>query len=105
MSRFDVYPNPSSRTSEVPYVLDVQSDLLADLDSRVVIPLRRLGVFAHVRLPQRMCPVLQVGDEHLLLETPKLAAIPRKLLKNPVQSLAAEQTLITAALDFVFQGY
>lgn len=46
-----------------------------------------------------------VNDVPYLLETPKLAAVPLRLLKQPVQSLAAEQAAITGALDFLFQGF
>ena len=50
-------------------------------------------------------PVLRVGDEDYLLETPKMGAVPRRILKAPVASLRHEQTQITAAIDFLFQGY
>ncbi len=49
MARFDVYPNPGSHAT--PYLLDVQSELLDGLDSRMVIPLRSLDHFAKVKLP------------------------------------------------------
>jgi hypothetical protein len=40
MAQFDVYPNPS-RTSKAyyPYLVDVQSPLLSELATRIVIPL------------------------------------------------------------------
>ncbi len=40
MSQFNVYsnPNPRSKTA-TPLLLDVQSDLIADLTTRVVVPL------------------------------------------------------------------
>ena len=41
MARYDVYPNPG-QNPQVPFLLDVQSDLLSVLDTRVVVPLRRL---------------------------------------------------------------
>jgi hypothetical protein len=36
MARFDVYANPGSHSATTPYLLDVQSDLLDGLDSRMV---------------------------------------------------------------------
>jgi toxin CcdB len=105
MARFDVYPNPGSGTESTPFLLDVQSDLLDGLDSRVVVPLRNLSRFPDVKLPERLTPVLLIGSEQLLLETPKMAAVPRRVLKAAVASLAHEQARITAALDFLFQGY
>jgi toxin CcdB len=41
----------------------------------------------------------------VLLETLKMGAVPVRILKSPVASLAAEQARVTAALDFLFNGY
>lgn len=103
--RFDVYANPGPQAKTTPYLLDVQSDLLDGLDSRMVIPLRSLEHFARVKLPTRLMPVLTVDGKDYLLETPKMAAVPLRILKAPVASLAAAQVEITGALDFLFQGY
>jgi toxin CcdB len=105
MARFEVYPNPGSHANTTPYLLDVQSDLLDGLDSRMVIPLRSLDHFAKVKLPTRLTPVINIQGKDYLLETPKMGAVPQRILKSPVTSLAAEQDQITAALDFLFQGY
>jgi toxin CcdB len=105
MARFDVYTNPGAQASTTPYLLDVQSDLLSDLDSRMVIPLRNLAHFAKVKLPTRLTPVLSLNGEDYLLETPKMAAVPLRVLKTPLASLVASQADITGALDFLFQGY
>jgi toxin CcdB len=34
-----------------------------------------------------------------------MGAVPVRILKSPVASLAAEQARVTAALDFLFNGY
>lgn len=105
MARFDVYPNPGAHSGTTPYLLDVQSDLLDGLDSRVVIPLRRLEHFAKVKLPTQLTPVLRVAGIDYLLETPKMGSVPKRILKVSVVCLADEQDQITAAMDFLFQGY
>ena len=105
MARFDVYANPGGHAVTTPYLLDVQSDLLDGLDSRMVIPLRSLEHFATVKLPTRLTPVLTIKGEDFLLETPNMGAVPKRILKSPVASLVNEQTSITSALDFLFQGY
>jgi toxin CcdB len=105
MARFDVYPNPGAHTSTTPYLLDVQTDLLDGLDSRMVIPLRSLDHFAKVKLPTRLTPVLNILGKDYLLETPKMAAVPQRILKDCVVLLNDDQARITAALDFLFQGY
>jgi len=58
MARFDVYANPGSHATTTPYLLDVQSDLLDGLDSRMVVPLRSLKHFPKVKLSPRLTPVL-----------------------------------------------
>jgi toxin CcdB len=105
MARFDVYANPGARAAATPFLLDVQSDLLDSLDSRVVIPLRDLAAFPQVALSERLTPVVTVDGRALMLETPKMAAVPRRVLGAPVASLAAERERITAAVDFLFQGF
>ena len=105
MARFDVYPNPGAHTDTTPYLLDVQSELLDGLDSRMVIPLRSLAHFAKVKLPTRLTPVLQVNGKDYLLETLKMGAVPQRILKTSLASLADEQDQIMGALDFLFQGY
>jgi len=40
-----------------------------------------------------------------LLETPKMGAVPQRVLKDRVASFSDDQASITAALHFLFQGY
>ena len=105
VARFDVYPNPGAHASTTPYLLDVQSNLLDGLDSRMVIPLRSLEHFAKVKLPTRLTPVLKINGKDYFVETPKMGAVPNRILKNSTASLSDQQKQITGALDFLFQGY
>lgn len=105
MARFEVYRNDSAQAGDVPYLLDVQSDLLHGLETRVVVPLRRRDRFPAVPVPERLMPGFEIEGTAYLMETPKLAAVPLRLLKTPVVSLAENQAAITGALDFLFQGY
>ena len=105
MARFDVYANPGSHAGTTPYLLDVQSDLLNSLDTKMVIPLRSLKHFPKVKLPTQLTPIFTIEGEDYLLETPKMGAIPRRVLKSRVTSLAQAQDQITAAMDFLFHGY
>jgi toxin CcdB len=105
MARFDVYATPGRHADSTPYLLDVQSDLLDGLDSRVVIPLRRRERFPAVPLADRLTPTLFIAGAEFILETPKMGAVPRRALGAPLLSLAAEQARVTAAMDFLFQGF
>ena len=105
MARFDVYANPGTHARTTPYLLDVQSNLLDAADSRMVIPLRSLEHFAKVPLPSALAPVFTIEGREVLLETLKMGAVPVRILKSPVASLTAEEARVTAALDFLFNGY
>ena len=106
MARFDVYANPDAeRRMAIPFLLDVQCDLLDTFDSRVVVPLRRLDQFAKVNLPRNLNPSFEIDGVPCFMETPKLSAVPSRLLKTKVASLAEHQEEITGALNFLFQGF
>lgn len=105
MPRFDVYRNGGAHAGDTPFLLDVQSDLLSGLDTRIVVPLRRRDRFPEVTLPANLIPVFEIDGVECMLETPKLAAVPLRILKTPVASLSERQFEIVAALDFLFHGF
>jgi len=102
MKQFDLYRNTNPRTREaIPLLLDVQSDLLASLNTRMVIPLSRAKSLAGIN---RLMPEVRVGDELLLLLTPQMAGISRRELGEPVGSLAHLRLEIIAAIDLLISG-
>ena len=56
MARFSIYKNTDDHTKTTPYVLDVQTDLLSDLNTRVVIPLRNSDRYQHLNTTQDLMP-------------------------------------------------
>ena len=84
MARFDVFQNSGAHAATTPYLLDVQSDLLQGLDTRVVVPLRLLTSLPGMQLPADLMPMFVVEGRECVMETPKLAAIPGRLLRTPV---------------------
>ena len=105
MARFDVYRNSGPLATSTPYLLDVQCSLLDGLDTRIVIPLRRVDKFPNVNLAKDLTPVFDIEGVACILETPKLAAVSTRLLKTYVISLSNQQSLISNALDRLFHGY
>ncbi len=103
MPQFDVYENRNLKTKGLmPYLLEVQSDLLGDLASTVVIPLCLTGTVT--RGMARLTPGLEIDGKHYLLLTPQLASIPRKELGQAVGRFAGYRDEIIAALDFLLTG-
>ena len=87
MARFDVYQNTGPLATSTPYLLDVQCALLDGLDTRVVIPLRRVDKFPAVNFAKDLTPIFDIEGVSCILETPKLAAVSTRVLKHHVMSL------------------
>ena len=87
----------------VGYVLDVQSDLLDPLNTRVVVPL--MPEVQAPRPARRLNPVFEIeGTPHVLV-TQYLSAMPLSDLGKPVGNLAEHAPVISNALDMVFHGF
>jgi toxin CcdB len=102
--QYDVYPNPSPRMRDVyPYVLDVQSDLLKALATRMVMPLAVTSLPAS-NLPRRLCPMVQVKGQSLMLVPFEAAPLDKRHLKSKVATLRERADDIVAAMDAVLSG-
>jgi toxin CcdB len=102
MAQFDVYKNPRSG-SAYPLVVDVQSDVFGQLDSRVVVPLSPRERYT-APLLTRMIPIVVVEGRDYALVVPLLAAIARNTLGPVVTSLATRRFEIIAAIDLLIAG-
>lgn len=98
MARYTVY-----RIDSGAFVLDVQSNLLDDLATRIVIPLLPLAEAPEPA--RRLNPVFEIGNAPYVLVTQFLAAVPLPLLANPVADLSAHDTEISNALDMLLHGF
>lgn len=105
MARFDIYRNPGQYAATTPFLLDVQSNHLGALATRIVIPMRRRDTFPQVDLPLDLTPIFTIEGIVHFLDTPKLAAVPVRTLGRPVTSLQQHQTDIINALDRLFGAF
>lgn len=104
MAQFTVYANPNRSThATYPYLLDIQSDLLDDLRTTVVIPLSPLRLAGKAAI-SRLCPVLDIDGESYVALTQQLAGVDRKTLGKTVCDLGRYRSDIIAALDFIISG-
>ncbi|MCC7382925.1 MAG: CcdB family protein [Deltaproteobacteria bacterium] len=101
MAQFDLYKNP--RGGLFPLLLDVQTDLLSSLETRVVVPLATLKKY-RAKPITRLNPTVTIDDVEYVLVFQELAAIPRAALGKPRGSLASLRTDLVAAVDLVFTG-
>jgi toxin CcdB len=105
MARFDIYSNPGKNKDNIPYLLEVQSNVISGLASRLVIPLRTMSGFATLALPSDLFPTITVNGIDHFLDTPQMGAIPLSELKVKAGSAQACQFEIQTALDRVFGAY
>ena len=94
--------NPATRRTH-PWLLDVQSSLLDDLRTVVVVPLVPLRTVAN-RKVTRLTPVVDVQGEPHILMVPLMAGIDRRYVGRPVPDLSFCRDEIVGALDFLISG-
>ncbi|TIW16544.1 MAG: plasmid maintenance protein CcdB [Mesorhizobium sp.] len=99
MARYDFYRNPGSGG----YLLDVQSDLLEHLDTKVVVPLLPPNI---APLPaRRLNPIFRIDGEDHVMVTQFMSALTASELRAAEGNLARHHGDIVAALDMLFQGF
>jgi len=105
MSRFDIFANPGRNRRNIPYLIDVQSNVVSGLATRIVVPLRPVSAFSSMTLPPDLFPIIVVNGEDHVMDTPQLGAIPMSELKIHVASARTARFEIQNALDRLFGAY
>ena len=100
MARFDVYRDPRGSDN---LLLSIQADMFDGLDTRMAIPLlpehpRRMPL-------KKLNPVFVVAGLRYTLYTQHMLAVPTNALRDHVANLSDHRDEITAALDFLYQGF
>lgn len=104
MSQFTVYKNENKATKKTyPYFVDVQSDLLKDLNSRVVIPLS-IHKLLEDTIADKLCPVIEIDGGSFVLLTHQITSVPVTALKTKVTDLQCFRDEIISAIDLVITG-
>lgn len=101
MAQFDVHRNP--KRGLYPLLLDLQSELLSALATRVVAPLMVLKRYG-ARPITRLNPVVRINGADHVVVFQELAAIPSSALGDVVGSLASRRADLVAAVDLLFTG-
>ena len=101
IAQFDVYKNENHLTNQkVPYLLDVQNDILKSLNTRVMIPLVR-----DLKGVQGLTKEFVINDEKVYLTTAQMGAVYIDELKEKVTSLKNEKDEIKNSIDFLIYGF
>lgn len=88
---------------QYPFVVDIQSNLLSSLATRMVVPLAVTSLAAK-ELPQRLCPVFTIRRKSLMLVPFEAAPLDKRLLKTEIASIRDRASDIIAAMDAVMSG-
>ena len=104
MAQFSVYRNKNPQTRiNIPFLLDVQSDLLSELNTRVVVPMYLRKTLKTTPMT-RLTPEVSFEGKKLVVMTPQLAGIAVKDLGDPMGSLVKLRDAIVASLDLLLTG-
>lgn len=105
MAQFSVYKNKNARArSAFPLLVDVQSDLLESLNTRVVIPMTKVVALTKKTVSHLTPEVSFSGDRYVLM-TPQLAGVVRAELGPLAGTLVNERQTILAAMDFLLTDF
>jgi toxin CcdB len=103
VEQFDLYANLDENTKATyPYLVIVQSDLIDELNSRVVVPLTLLN--SSDEYPRNLCPTIIFDGGRFALLTHQLASVSSSILTKRVGSLRSDRDNIISAIDFVILG-
>lgn len=101
MAQFDVYENLNDKSRQnIPYLLDIQNDVLKNLSTRVVIPL----VITNQSI-NFLNPKFTINQIDVILSTAEIASIPSEILGNKICSLKDKREEIIGAVDFLVTGF
>ncbi|MHB1949151.1 MAG: CcdB family protein [Gammaproteobacteria bacterium] len=101
MPQFDVYRYKEA--PNVPYLLDVQADLLSNLATRIVIPLM---LATKIKTPIKNLNLeFEIENKRVIMSTAEMAGVSVKLLGKKVMSLQSRRNEIISAIDFLITGF
>ena len=103
MAQFDVFrnPNPNGRTA-APYFVALQSDLLDQLPSRWVAPLKLSKSISH-RL-EGLMPEVEVEGKKFTIFMYESGAVPAQTLGSRISTLESRRSELIRAIDILVGG-
>jgi len=103
MSDFTVHGNLSSAKDNYPFLLDIQSGLLENLQTRLVIPLMRKAQISN-SIIKNLNPIAIINHEEYVVMTQQMAAIPKAVLGPISENSRFSRAEVLAAVDLLITG-
>ena len=104
MSQYCIHKNISSSKKSYPFLLDVQSSLLSNLNTRLVIPLSPVESFNN-QLIKNVNISIRIQNKDYILLTQQMAAIPESMLGDEVVCCDDQRHDILGCIDFLITGF
>lgn len=105
MNQFDIFRNKNTKSSkDVPLLINLQSDPMDLLESRIVAPLRKEADYSDQKLSRIHIPI-SIENEDYIVFISELAAIPLELMGEKVMNAASLRQEFTSAIDLLFTGF
>lgn len=101
--QYHLYQNRGD-TVRAPYLVDIQSDIIDILNTRLVIPLYDSDLF-HQPVPDKLTPRLSIHGHDYILMTHLMAAVPQSILGKEIKNLSDEKERIKKAVDLLIDGF
>ena len=102
--QYSVYMSTGKNTA-FPLFIDVTSDIIGDINRRLVLPLMPAERLGANHAPERLNPILILvdGKEYVLM-THEVATVPVKALGTEFCDVSGYRNAIKGALDFMLDG-
>ena len=101
MAQFDVYKNLNENNNKIiPYLIDVQHEIVGNLSTKVVIPLSTVE-----KENKFIAPAFVINNQNVILLTTQIAAISTNFIGTKVCSLEHKRDEILSSIDFLITGF
>ncbi|HFG9820665.1 TPA: CcdB family protein [Salmonella enterica subsp. enterica serovar Frintrop] len=102
--QFTVYCN-TGKSTVYPLLLDVTSDIIGQLNRRIVIPLLPVEKYPGGTRPERLVPLIRLTDDNeYVVMTHEMASIPTRSLGGVFCDASPYRSEVKAAVDFLLDG-
>ena len=104
MAQYQIYENlnPNSKHT-YPFLIDVQTTLLTDLETRIVIPVVLKNKFSK-GIIKNLNPIIVINKKEYVIITQQISGIPSKQLGSSICDCLTSRQEILAAIDFLITG-
>lgn len=104
MSQFHIYENLNPVSKKIyPYLIDVQTTLLSDLKTKIVIPLAKKEKFEK-GIIKNLNPIIIINKSLYVVLTQQMAGISTNFIGAGVCDCLSSRQDIIAAIDFLITG-